>query len=351
MSEALLKRPQADQIAMSPYCAGENYALFCREEDAPFGKVNRWMLLALETGTAEPIRLKPSPCANETDFVTSGGQFFYYFERYPSYTLCRFDPATRETVTAAELTTRVHAFRADGDWLAYTLEPQPGDQTPETFELVNWKDQTRKTIQPAAGAAGYKATRWCFSDGKIYRVCRDDSWQDEKGNSLNHHIACYDLATETVMAVAALPERVEITGLIPAGDSLWFTGDATGEKNLYQYRAGMDKPQVMLQVKHDSYAQVTDMQLRPNGLFWLVKEMHSLLETSSTLWQYDFEREESILMIKLADFRALDIRFQVVDGWLYYADPLWKQPCCTPLDEPLTRETVNVPETGKQAAK
>ena len=346
MNETLMKRDRADQIAMAPCCLGESHALFHREEETPFGRTGRFLLLDLASGTAEPTRLKPSPCANGADFVTAGGQFFFYFERYPSFAICRFDPVSRETVNAAELSTRVHAFRADGDWLAYTLEPQPGIRRPETFELVNWKTGERSMISPADGAEGYTASRWGFVNGRIYRVCRDDSWQDGAGNSLKNRIACYDLAAETITAVAVLPEGITVAELLVREDTLWFTGETATEKSLWQCRPGEEAPRKVLQVRHDSYAQVTEMQLREKGFFWLVKEMHSLLETSSTLWQYDFEKEESILMIKLADFRALDISFQVVGNWLYYADPLWKQPCCTPLDEPLTRETVALPENG-----
>ncbi len=346
-----IDRACADQIALAPYVITGKFCLFYRIETTAFGEVRSWSLMDLETAQTERVPLRPSHCLSPALFTSSSGQFFYYQDYYPERALYQYDPVQKKARRLYFLSQSLGAFQADGDWIAFTTEPDIGvlDQ-PEEFHLFNWKTgayqkQTSAHVYPGRLPA-QRHQNWYFKQEKLFFVCKNPCWEDRKGENLQGKLACYDTRLKEIVALTALPPKLSVRQMLLKKGDLWILGTEGSEFILYRIpmRENLEDTNVqeMLRIRHESYDQLIDIQLREQGVFWLKKEIHSLLESASALWWYSLAKREPSLMIRLSDFRALDIHFQPVGKYLYYQDELWKNPYCTPLDAPLTKEKVEV---------
>lgn len=355
MQQTKISRDCADQIAVADFCMNQEYALLYRMEETMFGKEGVWYQLELSSGTLEKtaMKRKPTPCAGGTarTFVPGETGFFYYQERYPEKAFYRYDPRTKETERVCLTEKTVGSFQVDGEWLVSVPEPEVGQmEEPETFSFHNWK--TGEQFDVKAACAGGKRLpvcrheRWHFEGETLFFAPHDTSWQDETGENVAGCLVCWDIKDRRLQKAAVLPAGFAVKQMRMQGEVLWIAGEQGTEYCFYalQRENGYWTLREKVRLKHDSYDQLLGVKITDRGFFWLKKEVKSLLENESTIWYYNGETEETMLLIRLSDFRALDLTFQPLGAWVYYQDAFWKTPCRTPLAMPMTKETVENPE-------
>ena len=341
-----INRTCAHQISTAPYIQSGHFCLFYQTEETPFGTVGRWYLLDTDNGQREPVPLKPSPCFSETAFTAGCGKFFFYQDHYPERAFYQYDPAGKEQALFYSMNQSLGSFQADGNWMVFVTEPDPGVlNQPEQFQFLNLKTKEHKVLTSPNIEPGRlspeRHKNWYVKDGKLFFIAVNDCWNDKEGRSLKGKIAGYDIEKDEIVAEVSIPEQVQIQQMVYKDNQLWAAGEKNENTGLYCAEIGQDgQMQEILQIKNDSYDQLVRIQLKENGLFWLKKEMKSLMENASSLWWYSLEKKETVLLMRLEELRALDIEFQVIGNDMYYKDELWKYSFCTPLDAPMTKEKI-----------
>lgn len=335
----------SDFIGISSYIITEEYVWVKKNVALPYGMTEQQLCVELVTGKSEIMKIKPSECIGGSSVTSCGQDFLYYFERYPKRSFIRFNPKTKETLTVLQVSNTVGAFSTDGEYIVYTIEPDVGVTTKDAYYFFNLitgehsKYEAKKMRLKKHNVDFHY--NWYFAKGFLFYIPDDDSFNDERNMSYKKNLMCYNVKNKVVRSLGAVSLDFSFLQFLYINDTIYMLLKQGSDYVLYKANlVSDDEIMEILRLTSDSYNQIEQIQMNGKGLFWVVQETHSLIESVTIIKHFDYITNELRSLITLSEFRPLKIRFNQVGDYVYYQDEFWKEIYCTNINTPNGKEKI-----------